>query len=318
MRSHAPVNSLVSPRFSGISTFMRLPAVRTLTDVDFVVVGVPFDTGTSYRPGCRFGPRAIREASSILKAYNPVLEVDIFEQCAGVDYGDIDIVPGYQEKSYERITAGLAPIFASPAIPIILGGDHSITLATLRAAAKTHGPVSLLHFDSHSDTASEYFGERYNHGTPFYWAIEEGLIDPKTSIQVGIRGPLYDGNCYDYPRQKGLEILSGWELHSIGLERAITRIRDKIANTKVFLTFDIDFLDAAFVPGTGTPEIGGFSSYEALKLVQASCLGQHMIGMDLVEVLPGLDTAEITSLAACGIIHEFLSVLACNKRGATA
>ena len=316
MQSRKPVDSLSSPRFSGVRTFMRLPYERTLADVDFVVTGIPFDTATSYRPGCRFGPAAIRDASAILKAYHPILGVDIFEHCCGVDYGDIDIVPGYLEQSFALITAGVAPIFEAGVVPVILGGDHSITLPILRAAAKTHGPVSLLHFDSHSDTGSSYFGEKYNHGTPFYWAMEEGLINPETSIQVGIRGPLYDSKGYDYAKSKGLEILSGWELHGIGMEQAISRIRKKIAGTPVYLTFDIDFLDTAFAPGTGTPEIGGFSTYQALRLVQECCLGQNLIGMDLVEVLPDLDHAQITSLAASGIIHEFLSVLACNKRDA--
>ncbi len=295
---------------------MRLPHKRTLEDVDFVITGIPFDTATSYRPGCRFGPGAIRDASSILKAYNPVIDVDIYEHCSGVDYGDIDIVPGYLEKSFARITEGMAPIFKSGVIPIILGGDHSITLPILRAAAKSHGPVSLLHFDAHGDTGSEYFGEKYNHGTPFYWAIEEGLINPKTSIQVGMRGPLYDSKGYDYGKSKGLELLTGWELHSIGMEQTIARVREKIAGTTVFMTFDIDFLDAAYAPGTGTPEIGGFTTHQALRLVQECCLGQRLIGMDLVEVLPDLDNAQITSLAAAGIIHEFLSVLAYNKRTA--
>ncbi|MGE4421947.1 MAG: agmatinase [Pseudodesulfovibrio sp.] len=313
MKKYHPVDSLQSPRFAGVSTFMRLPHVRTLEDVDFVVVGQPFDTATTFRPGCRFGPRGIREASSILKAYNPVLDVDLFEHLSGVDYGDIDIVPGYLEESHTRITEGMSPIFESGVTPVILGGDHSITLPTLRALHRHHGPVSLLHFDAHSDTSSDYFGKPYNHGTPFYWAMEEGLIDPTTSIQVGMRGHYYSKDCHDYALGKGMEIITGWELHEIGIPAAIERIRERIKGTKVFLSFDIDFMDAAYAPGTGTPEIGGFTSYEALRLVTECCLDQNMLGMDLVEVLPDLDHAQITALAAAGVIHAFLSVLAKNK-----
>jgi len=315
VKAYVPVDSLKSPRFAGVSTFMRLPHVRTLENIDFAVLGVPFDTGVSYRPGCRFGPKAIREASAILKAYNPVVDVDIFKHCSGVDYGDIDIVPGYTEESYACITEGLKPVFASGVTPVILGGDHSITFPILRAAHAAHGPVSLLHFDAHSDTTSSYFDKPYNHGTPFYWAMEEGLINPETSIQVGMRGSYYSNDAHAYAESRGLEIITGWELHSIGIAEAVRRIREKIAGTKVYLSFDIDFLDAAYAPGTGTPEIGGFTSYEALRLVIETCLGQDLIGMDLVEVLPDLDHAQITALAASGVIHAFLSVVAKRKAG---
>ncbi|OBQ46433.1 agmatinase [Halodesulfovibrio spirochaetisodalis] len=310
-----PINSLESPRFCGVRTFMRLPNVATAEGVDFAILGVPFDTATSYKPGCRFGPESIRAASSILKNYNEVLDVDIFEECTGVDCGDIDIVPGYLEESFEKIEEGVSNVIQEGAVPVIMGGDHSITLPELRAVAKKHGPVALIHFDAHSDTGNDYFGKPYNHGTTFHWAIKEGLFKPEESSQVGIRGPLYSRDGLKFARESGMDVITGWELHHIGVEAAVERIRRRITpNTPVFVTFDIDFLDAAYAPGTGTPEIGGFTTHEALKLMLESCQGLNLVGMDLVEVLPESDTADITSFAAAGIMHAFLSCLAYNKR----
>lgn len=310
-----PVNSLLSPRFCGVRTFQRLPHAGHPEGNDFAVYGIPFDTATSYKPGCRFGPAAIREASSILKSYNSVLDVDIFEHLDGVDCGDIDIVPGYTEDSFERIRNGLASCMNSGVIPIIMGGDHSITLPVLRAVSQKYGPVALVHFDAHSDTGSDYFGRPYNHGTTFYWAMEEGLVLPRQSTQIGIRGPLYARESLKYARSKGLGLISGWELHDIGVQKAVKRVRERIEpGVPVYVSFDIDFLDAAYAPGTGTPEIGGFSTHEALQLVLGICPGLHLVGMDMVEVLPESDHASITSYAAAGIMHAFISVLARNKK----
>lgn len=313
-----PVNSLVSPRFCGIRTFQRLPHTTCVAGNDFAVLGIPFDTGTSYKPGCRFGPAAIREASTILKSYNSVLDVDIFEHLQGVDAGDVDIVPGYLEESFVRIEQGTAALVQAGVTPLIMGGDHSITLPELRAVAGKHGPVALLHFDAHSDTGSDFFGKPYNHGTTFYWAIEEGLLLPEQSTQVGIRGPLYSRSSLHYARQRGLHVISGWDLHAMGMQAAIDSIRARIAvGTPLFVSFDIDFLDAAYAPGTGTPEIGGFNSHEALQLMLGCCQGQRLVGMDLVEVLPDCDHGGITSFAAAGIMHAFISCLALNKATAT-
>ncbi|WP_279130769.1 agmatinase [Bilophila wadsworthia] len=310
-----PVNSLASPRFCGVRTFQRLPHSADCSGNDFAVLGVPFDTATSYRPGCRFGPAAIRDASSILKSYHSVLDVDIFEHCQGVDAGDVDIIPGYLDESFERIEAAVAGVLDAGAVPVIMGGDHSITLPELRAVAKRHGPVALLHFDAHSDTGDDFFGKPYNHGTTFHWAIEEGLLLPEQSTQAGIRGPLYSRSSLDYAKGKGMRVISGWELHDIGVDETIRIMRERIRpGTPVFVTFDIDFLDAAYAPGTGTPEIGGFTTHEALKLILGVCPGQRLVGMDLVEVLPDTDSAGITSFAAAGIMHAFLACLAANKK----
>ncbi|WP_041277736.1 agmatinase [Desulfotalea psychrophila] len=310
-----PVNALASPRFCGIRTFMRLPYQTDLQDIDFAVLGIPFDTATTYKPGCRFGPAGIRAASTILKSYEEVLDVDIFEECSGVDYGDIDIIPGHLDESFERIEEGMSALLKNDIIPVVMGGDHSITLPQLRSIVKKHGPVALIHFDAHSDTGSDYFGKPYNHGTTFHWAIKEGLIKPEESTQTGIRGPLYGRDSLKFVRESGMQVITGWELHEIGINEAIKRIKERISpGTPVFMSFDIDFLDAAYAPGTGTPEIGGFTTHEALKLVLNCCQGQELVGMDLVEVLPESDNAEITSFAAAGIMHAFLSCVAANKR----
>ena len=314
MPKYQPLDSLKSPRFSGVSTFMRLPNIHTLEDVDFIVTGVPFDTGGTFRVGCRFGPKAIRDASVILKPFNPELNINIFEHCSGVDYGDIDIVPGFIEDSYQKIEEELIPVFVNDIIPICMGGDHSITLPELRAVAKTKGPVALIHFDSHSDTYNSYFGHRYNHGTPFRRAVEEKLLLTENSIQVGIRGPIYEPQNLEEARQLGFEILSAGEIRKIGIEESIKRIRKRVQDKPAFVTFDIDFLDAAYAPGTGTPEIGGFSTWEAQKFLREGLAGLDIIGYDLVEVLPSYDPSSITSFAAAGMIYEFISLIALNKK----
>ncbi|WP_319550624.1 agmatinase [Desulfogranum marinum] len=308
---YQPVDSLQSPRFSGVRTYMRLPHGQGLEGADVAIFGAPFDTGVSFRPGTRFGPAAIRDESVILKPYCPLTDVNIVENISVLDYGDVDTVPGYIEDSYDKMEAMIAEICRAGVIPVCMGGDHSISLPLLRGLTKELGePVALLHFDAHSDTIPEYFGRKYNHGTPFYWAIEEGLIKPEHSIQVGIRGPLYSKDALDYPKNKGLEIITGPQLHAMGVTEAVKAIRSRINDQPVYVTFDIDFLDAAYAPGTGTPEIGGFTTHQALQLMVGSCLGMNLKGMDLVEVLPANDNAGITALAGASLIHLFLALVA--------
>jgi agmatinase len=314
--AYQPVDSLKSPRFSGVRTFMRLPHGEKLKDADAAVFGVPFDTGTSFRPGARFGPAAIRDASVILKPYCPLTDVNIVENVSVLDYGDIDTVPGYIEDSYERIERGMLKICRSGVVPVCMGGDHSITFPLLRGLTQALGhPVSLLHFDAHSDTIPGYFGRDHNHGTPFYWAIEEGLINPESSIQVGIRGPLYSKDALDYAKGKNLKIISGPELHDMGVPEAVDAIREKINKQPVYVSFDIDFLDAAYAPGTGTPEIGGFTTHQALQLMVGACRGMDLKGMDLVEVMPTQDNAGITALAGASLMHVFLAAVAKMREG---
>ncbi|HLR12562.1 MAG TPA: agmatinase [Burkholderiaceae bacterium] len=312
--AYQPVNSLKSPRFTGVRTFMRLPHGSDLEPADVAIFGVPFDWATSYRAGARFGPAAIRDASSILKTYCPMVGVDLSENLSILDYGDFATSPGYIEDSFDKIEAQIATLCKAGVIPVGMGGDHAISLPLLRGLTKVHGgPVALLHFDAHSDTAPDYFGHPYNHGTPFYWALEEGLIQPEHSIQVGIRGPLYGKDSLDYPLSKGMRIISGPELHDMGIAKAVSIIRERIANQPVYVTFDIDFLDAAYAPGTGTPEVGGFTTYQAQRLLIDSCLGMDLKGMDLVEVLPAHDHGDITALAGASLMHAFLAVLAKNR-----
>lgn len=315
--AYQPVNSLESPRFTGVRTFMRLPHGSDLSQADVAIFGVPFDTATSFRPGARFGPAGIRDASSLLKPYCPVMDVDISEWLSVLDYGDFATVPGYIEVSLERIEEQMRTICDAGVIPVGMGGDHLVSLPLLRALAKAQGgPLALVHFDAHTDTAPDYFGQPYNHGTPFYWAIEEGLIAPEHSIQVGIRGSQYHKDSLTYPVSKGMRLISGPELHAMGMAQAVAEIRERIQGRPVYLTFDIDFLDPAYAPGTGTPEAGGFASHQALQLVRDSLRGMDLRGMDLVEVAPEYDHAGITALAGATIMQAFLALLAHARRSA--
>jgi agmatinase len=304
---------MIYPRFSGIRTFMRLPHVTSLEGVDFAIVGVPFDTGGTYRVGARFGPEAIRSSSVLLRPYNPAQDVAIFEICSGVDFGDLPTTPGYLPESHQQIENGAHPLFQSDVTPIFLGGDHSVTLPILRAATQKHGPVALVHFDSHGDVWNAYFGDKDTHGTPFARAAEEGLLNFANSIQVGLRGSLYGKEDLQASRDLGFQLITAPQLHSIGMPRAIELIRRRVRNATAYLTFDIDFIDPAFAPGTGTPEVGGFSGAQALQLVRG-LRGLRFIGYDLVEVMPQYDPAKTTSLLAANLIYEFISLDALLRR----
>jgi agmatinase len=313
MKKYKPVDPIKSPRFSGIKTFMRLPFIKKLEGVDFAIIGVPSDAGASFRTGQREGPAAIRKISALLRHHNPILNISPYEFLSGIDYGDLPVVPGYIEEGYKRIEENLIPVLEAGIVPILLGGDHAITLPELRAITKIHGRVSLLHFDSHSDTVDEYFGKPYNHGTPFKRAVEENLLLVNNSIQVGLRGSIYSNEHLNIPRDLGFEVITTQEIREIGLKEVIDRIHYRIGETKVFVSFDIDFVDPAFAPGTGTPEVGGFTSSEAMDLVRG-LKGLNFIGFDLVEVLPAFDPSEITALLASNIIYEFISLLALSKK----
>lgn len=310
---YQPKDSSKSPRYTGPRTFMRLEQVRTTDNVDFVVVGVPFDTAASNRTGQRYGPQHVRDFSVLLRPYNPDQDIDIFEYCSGVDYGDFDVVPGNIHKTYENIEAGLQPILDKNITPIMIGGDHSISLGHLRAFAKKYGPVSLVHFDSHGDTWDNYFGEKYVHGTPFRRAVEEGLVDTDHSIQIGMRGPLYGPEDIEDARDLGYEVIPMSEVRKIGYGKVMERIHNRVKDKPVFVSYDIDFLDPAYAPGTGTPEVGGPTSHEALECVRGLD-GLNIVGFDLVEVLPTYDSGEITAVAASSIIFEMITLVALKKR----
>ena len=315
-KKYMPLDAMEYPRFEGIRTFMRLPHVTDLNDVDFAIVGVPFDTGATFRVGARFGPAGIRDNSLLLRPYNPAQEIEIFKYCSGIDYGDLAIVPGYTQESYQRIKEGAQPIFEHDVIPIYMGGDHSVSLPLLRAAKENFGPLALVHFDAHSDLWHGYFGEKDTHGTPFRRALEEGLIDPKKSSQIGLRGSLYDHKDYQMSAEAGLMAITGPQLHQIGMNHAIKRIKERVGTGPAYLTFDIDFVDPAYAPGTGTPEAGGFTGYEALSLIRG-LTDIDFIGYDMVEVMPPYDPAGITSLLAANIMYEFISLIALSKNMGT-
>lgn len=292
---------------------MRLPHLKTTEGVDIAIIGVPFDTGASYRVGARFGPEAIRSVSALLRHHNEVLDVSIFDHCAVVDYGDLPVNPGYIEDSYKMIEDGVLPVLEGDVVPILLGGDHSVTLPELRAVEKKHGPVALIQFDSHTDTGDQRFGRKYTHGTPFRRAIEEGLLLVDNSIQVGMRGSVYERNSLDDARKLGFDLITTVEIQEQGIEALIKRIHGRVGDAKVFVSFDIDFVDPAFAPGTGTPEVGGFTSSEALRIVRG-LRGLNFVGFDLVEVLPQYDPSLVTALLASNLVYEFMSLIALRKK----
>jgi agmatinase len=312
---YEPADSFETPRFSGVRTFMRLPSVQDLENSDAAIVGAPFDTGATFRAGARFGPEGIRSVSHLLRRYNPSLDVAIFDHLSVIDYGDVPVIPGYIEESYSRIAEGLEPIHRAGVVPIVLGGDHSIALPELRAAAAVHGPLALVQFDSHPDTWDAYFGEKHTHGTPFRRAVEEGLLRPERSIQLGMRGSIYDAGDWEDASELGFDLVPTDAVRKLGMEETVTRIRERVGDTKTYVSFDVDFVDPAFAPGTGTPEIGGFTSREAQEFVRG-LVGMDLIGCDVVEVYPAYDPAQITALLAANVAHEFLSLIAAKRKNA--
>lgn len=308
-----PASALSSPRFCNMGTFMRMTKVDSAKGLDFAIAGAPFDTASSFRSGSRFGPNAIRNISAMMKPNNVILQVNIMENLKGGDLGDFNVTPGYIHPTYDAIEEGVAGILKENAVPIVLGGDHSITLAELRAVAKKYGPVALVHFDSHSDLCDEVFGQKYNHGTPFRRAIEEGLIDPSHSIQIGMRGSLYDPDEHKMAAELGMLLIPAHKVREMGFEALVKTALERVGDKPVFLTFDIDFVDPAYAPGTGTPEVGGFTSYESLSLVRA-IKDMNFVGFDIVEVLPSYDSGEVTAYLAANIVFEYLSILAAKKK----
>ncbi len=311
---YQPKDSFQSARFCGPRTFARLPYVEHLdNDMDFVIAGIPFDSGASFRTGQRFGPEAIRDFSILLRPYNVEQGINVFDYVSGVDYGDIPVIPGYIQLTYDKIVETLSPVLDRGIVPICLGGDHSVTLGELRAVAKKRGPVALVHFDAHSDTWDSYFGQKYNHGTPFRRALEEGLLDVSRSTQVGMRGSLYAPEDLEDARELGFALYSTNQFKRMGVSETLDLIRQRVGDGPAFLTFDIDFLDPVYAPGTGTPEVSGVSIDDALALVRGLS-GINFAGFDLVEVLPSHDHGQITAAAAASIVYEFITLLALNKR----
>jgi agmatinase/guanidinopropionase len=298
--------------FAGITSFMRCPVTRTLEGVDVAIVGVPYDGGTSYRSGARFGPRKIREASLMLWGYNNPLAVRPLESLRVIDYGDVDVIPPAILDTMHNIQAEVGQVLDAGVRVLALGGDHSISLPLLRAHARRHGPLAVVHFDSHPDTWDTEFGGRpYSHGTPFRRALEERLIDPARYIQVGLRGPTSGAADWQDARDLGVRVITMDEAAEIGLPAVLAAIHTTAAGP-TYVSLDIDSADPAFAPGTGTPEVGGFTSHELLRLVRG-LRGLQLVGFDLVEVSPPYDHGDITAILAANLAFEFLSLWAAEK-----
>jgi agmatinase len=277
------------------------------------VVGAPFDTATSYRSGARFGPEAIRAASMLLRPYEPVLGVEVFPSLSVVDRGDLDLTPGNAERTTEQIAGGLGEVVAGGIVPILLGGDHLVTVGALRAQAAAHGPVAVVLLDAHADTWDQYYGERYFHGTVFRRAVEEGLIAPERSLLAGMRGSLYSEDDLAAARELGFELITGEELGQMATAEYGRRVRERVGDGPAYLSFDIDVVDPAFAPATGTPEVGGLTAREALGFIR-SLAGLRFGGFDLVEVSPPYDgSGQVTALLAANIAYEFLALTALTR-----
>ena len=312
MPRYGPPDAFETPRFSGPRTFMRLPYVRDLDGVDVAVLGIPMDGAQVYRTGSRFGPEGIRSASVLLRNYNPILAVNVVERLPLVDYGDVPTVPGSTVDSIERAAAAIEEVARAGVTTLCLGGDHTVLLAELRALAAVHGPLALIQLDAHHDLWEEYFGQKLFHGSVVRRAVEEGVIDTGRSVQAGLRGSLADAGDALMPASLGMDALTSEELLALGPGRFSMRVRDRVGDGPCFLSFDIDFVDPAFAPGTGTPEVGGPSSREALTFVR-SLAGLDFRGFDCVEVSPPFDPAGVTAFLAANACFEMLSLLALRR-----
>jgi agmatinase len=308
-----PVDGLQVPRFAGHSTFARLPRLEDVEAFDVAVVGVPFDSGVTYRPGARFGPSHIRQGSRLLRPYNPALDVSPFAGVQVVDAGDIAANPFSIEEALAQIEEGVRELSADGRDVVLLGGDHTVTLPALRALKDQHGPIALVHFDAHLDTWDTYFDAPFTHGTPFRRAWQEGLLDADHTMHVGIRGSLYSRDDLAEDATMGFSIVPARDLDRLGADRVVEMIRERVGDAPVYISIDIDVLDPGFAPGTGTPEAGGLTSRELLAMVRGFA-GSNVVGADVVEVSPPYDHAEITAIAAANLAYEYCSVFAWNRR----
>jgi agmatinase len=302
--------------YYGICTFGRAPHTRDVSGADVAIVGVPYDGATSYRSGTRFGPRAIREQSMLLWGYNNPLGVAPFKTLNVVDYGDVEVVPVDVLATHAAVNVEVSKIIKENVKVIALGGDHSIALPLLQAHARKYGRLAVIHFDAHPDTWDTEFGQqKFSHGTPFRRAIEQRLIDTSAYLQIGIRGPTSGKQDYEDAVALGARMITMDEAMGLGLARILKEIKDRVADKPVYITLDIDSIDPAFAPGTGTPEVGGFSSYQVLQLLRG-LKGLNIVGGDVVEVSPPFDHSDITSILASNLVFEYLSLLALNKLNA--
>jgi agmatinase len=309
-----PVVASIVPRFAGPATFARLPRLDEVSDVDVAVVGVPFDGGVSYRPGARFGPAHVRESSRLLRPYNPALDVNPFGRQQVADAGDIAVNPFSIEEAVRQVEVGADELLERAGRILTIGGDHTIALPLLRSVARRHGPVAVVHFDAHLDTWDTYFGAATTHGTPFRRASEEGLLDLSACLHVGTRGPLYAATDLTDDAELGFQTVPAREMEHLGTRGVTERIHERVGDRPVYVSVDIDVLDPAFAPGTGTPESGGLLSRELLAILR-DLSGLRLVGADIVEVAPAYDHAEITGIAAAHAGYELLSAMALTPPG---
>ena len=316
---YRPINPLLSPRFGDVATFNRLPYVPDIVgkNIDVAILGVPYDGGTTFRPGARFAPRAVREASVLNRNYNPNLGVGVYDRLNVVDAGDVGVNPINIQKTMEAIEKRLGEIHQAGARAICVGGDHSILLPELRAAHRQFGsadkPITLIHFDAHTDTGDEAWGEKYHHGTPIRRAIEEGLLKGENIFQIGVRGPLTSPAQDDYITEQKINVLDIDSFHDRAKrDLFFEKIHQTAGADPCYLTFDVDGVDPAFAPGTGTPVVGGLTSLEAIQSVR-KLKGLNFIGADIVEISPPYDHADLTALLGAALLFEFLSLMALRK-----
>ena len=307
-----PPDPTAVPRFNGPATFARLPRMDEVSRADVAVVGIPFDSGVTYRPGARFGPGHIRASSKLLRSYNPAQDVYPWAAMQVVDAGDVVANPFDILEAVQQIETAVSELCADGATPLILGGDHTVALPVLRSLARDHGQVAVLHFDAHLDTWDTYFGVPYTHGTPFRRASEEGLLDLERCLHIGIRGPLFADTDLDDDGRLGFAIVRADDYETDGVGGAVQRMRARLGDAPIYVSIDIDVLDPAHAPGTGTPEAGGLTSRELLNTLRGLD-GLNVVGADIVEVAPAYDHAEITGIAAAHVAYELLSILAGNK-----
>jgi guanidinopropionase len=308
-RNAQPPDLNTMPRFAGIPTFMRLPLTEDLSQVDIAMAGVPWDGGTTNRAGARHGPREIRNMSSLIRRINHATRIAPFDLCRVADVGDAPVNPINVAETLDRIHGFFDRIVAAGAVPLSAGGDHLVTLPILRAVAARR-PLGMVHFDAHSDTTDSYFGgERYTHGTPFRRAVEEGLLDPKRVVQIGIRGALFDAGDMDFARDSGMRVITIEEFYDLGVDAVIAEARRVAGDGPTYVTFDVDGLDPVYAPGTGTPEIGGFTTHEAQRMIRG-LEGLDLVGGDVVEVAPPFDPSGNTALVGATMLFEILCVLA--------
>ncbi|MGK0716280.1 agmatinase [Leucobacter sp. W1153] len=304
-----PVDASQVPRYAGFATFAKLPRIEDVEAADIAVVGVPFDTGVSFRPGARFGPTHVREASRLLRPYNPAQDTSPFSLVQVVDAGDIVANPFNIEEAVTQIEQAALDLGSRVERIVTIGGDHTIALPLLRAAHAKHGPIAVLHFDAHLDTWDTYFGAPMTHGTPFRRASEEGIIDLQSSMHVGIRGPLYSTQDLEDDARLGFAVVTTEYIEEHGIEAAIARIRERIGTKPLYISIDIDVLDPSHAPGTGTPEAGGMTSRELLRAIRGLA-DLNIVGADVVEVSPAYDHAQITAVAASHTAYELVTAMA--------